>query len=185
MQEQPERGHCTTTVDSWFKRLCGNYRIKVSRAGASDPARGQLQKALGEGAWLVRKYALNREGREQETANFDDYSETTSTLHQGPLTKLFSQREAHRARLWRFEILLAGTGMRPGVFVYDSRGQDERKSADEIGEFDAVASVGDLPRYKNCNLKQYPAEHGGRYGNWVLELEMTHIKGGFKSVRKP
>lgn len=164
-RNSPNEGHCTTTVDSWFKRLCSNYRIKVSRAGASDQARAQVRKVLGEGEWLVRKYALNREGREQETANFNDYFETISTLHRAPLTKLFFRREAYRARLWRFEILLAGTGIRLGAFMDNSRSQDERKLADKIGEFNAVTSVEDLPRYKNCALIQYPAKDRGRYGD--------------------
>jgi hypothetical protein len=42
-----------------------------------------------------------------------------------------------------------------------------------------------LLRYKHCTLTQFPAEDGGRYGNWVLELEIRHIKGGLKSRQKP
>lgn len=181
----PFEGHCVSTVNGWFKRLCGNYLAKVSRAGASAQARAQVQLALGEGGWLVRKYNLNTEGMDKEVVNFDDFVESISTLFRAPPTTLYFKTEQQRARTWMFELFLGCSGMRPGAFVDNSRGQEERRPADEVGEFDAVVSIQNLPRYKDCKLTQFPAEDGGRHGDWVLELQVRHVKGGVKSGEKP
>jgi hypothetical protein len=185
LANSPFESYCCSTVNSWFLRLSSNYRQKVSRAGVSDQARAQVQRALGEGGWLVRKYNLNREGMEQEVTKLDDFVETISTLFRAPLKTLFFRKEEHRSRTWRFGLFLSCSGMRPGSFMDNSCGEDERGSADEVGELDSVVGVEGLPRYKDCKLTQFPAEHGGRYREWVLELEIRHVKGGFKSGQKP
>jgi hypothetical protein len=122
---------------------------------------------------------------DKEVVDFDDFLETVFTLYRASPSKLYFQREEHRARLWRFELMVGYTGNRPGSFLQNDRSLDEQRSVDEIGEFDPVISNADLPRYKDFTLVQYPAKGGGRYGDWVLELEINHIKGGYVTGEKP
>jgi hypothetical protein len=141
-------------------------------------ARNMVKKALENGGYLVRKKGLNVDPKEKQTMNVDDFHDVMATLWQAPMERLYLQVESQREDLWLFEHLAAYTGTRPGALVDNTRNVESKYMTGENDEFATVYTLNDLLRYKHCSLVLYPPEDESSFGDFVLEIDLKHTKGG-------